>query len=238
MDASSVVIGGSQGIGFELVKRLAAKGQQVVVISRHVGDLETSGLLSQGAVAHHVCDVVASDLPDILPERISRFVYCPGSIRLGPIGSVKLDRLREDLELNVIAAVKCFQTCLPSIKAAGNSSAVFFSTVAVDQGITMHSYVAAAKGALQALAKTWAAELAPSIRVNCIAPALTDTPLAKAFLSSDAKRSAMAEKYPLGRVGQAADMAAMADFLLSPEASWITGQTLHVDGGMSSIVRV
>ncbi|MEM6981104.1 MAG: SDR family oxidoreductase [Planctomycetota bacterium] len=238
MDDPIVIIGGSHGIGFELVKRLAARGAQILNVSRTLGDLEASGLLDQ-SVQHFEADVVTSDFPiNPLPEKIGGFVYCPGSIRLGPVNSVKADRMREEFELNVVAATNYFQACLPALKASGHGSAVFYSTVAVNHGITMHSYVAAAKGALQALAKTWAAELAPTVRVNCVAPALTDTPLAKAFLSSDAKRQAMSEKYPLGRVGSAADIAAMTEFLLSSESGWITGQTLGVDGGMSGIVRV
>ena len=239
MDSPVVVIGGSHGIGFELVKRLASAGREVLTFSRTTGDLEAAGLLTNESVSHHVFDVMADDFPiDALPEKIAGFVYCPGSIRLGPVNSVKLDCLRDEFELNVVGATKCFQACLSGMKASGNASAVFYSTVAVDHGITMHSYVAAAKGAVQSLAKTWAAELAPGIRVNCIAPALTDTPLAKAFLSSDAKRDAMSEKYPLRRVGTAGDIAAMTAFLLSEDAGWITGQMLGVDGGMSGIVRV
>lgn len=238
MESPIVIIGGSHGIGFDLVKRLVASGRSVVTFSRTRGELDSSGLLQAGVTAHQY-DVTESDFPkDLLPERIAGFVYCPGSIRLGPVSSVKLDRLRDEFDLNVVGAVKCFQACLPAMKTQGGASAVFYSTVAVDHGITMHSYVAASKGALQALAKTWAAELAPAIRVNCIAPALTDTPLAKAFLSSDAKRQAMSEKYPMARIGDAADIAAMTEFLLSDTASWITGQTLGVDGGMSGIVRV
>lgn len=239
MSDHTLVVGGSHGIGLELVRRMVADGTQVTVVSRSAGELDSEGWLADGSVRHVACDIVQSELPqDAIADSISGFAYCPGSIRLGPLTSVKLDRMREDFELNVVSAIKCFQACLPALKSSGHGSAVFFSTVAVDHGITMHSYVAAAKGALQALAKTWAAELAPSVRVNCVAPALTDTPLAKSFLNSDAKREAMAEKYPLGRVGQPSDIAAMAAYLLSDHAGWITGQTIGVDGGMSGIVKI
>lgn len=232
-----LVVGGSHGIGFELVKMLLARGMEVTTVSRTTGRLESEGLLSSEALQHHPCDVVKDDLTNIaFPDELSGFVYCPGSINLGPLRTLKMDALREDFELNVVAAAKCFQAVLPSLKASKNGTAVFFSTVAVDRGIAMHSSVAASKGAVQAMVKTWAAELAPTIRVNCIAPALTDTPLAKQLLATDAKKQAMAAKYPLNRIGDPADIAATASFLLSDQSSWITGQTIGVDGGMSAIV--
>ena len=232
-----LIIGGSHGISFELVKLLAARDVKITAISRSAGRLAEEGLLSVGSIEHIVCDVVAeAPTAPQLPEQLSGFVYCPGSINLGPVKAAKPEVLRQDFELNVVAAMSCFQAAIPALKASGSAAAVFFSTVAVNHGIAMHTYVAAAKGALQALAKTWAAELAPAIRVNCIAPALTDTPLAGKLLASDAKREAMAAKYPLGRFGDPADIASMADFLLSARSSWITGQTLGVDGGMSAIV--
>jgi len=232
-----LVIGGSHGIGFEIVKLLLERGTTVTAVSRTKERLESEGLLSRHDLDYFPCDVVEDDLSCIeLPDQLTGFVYCPGSINLGSLRTLKLDALRRDFELNVVAATKCFQAALPSLKASGRGTAVFFSTVAVNRGIAMHSYVAAAKGALQAMVKTWAAELAPDIRVNCIAPALTETPLAKQLLTTEAKRQALTEKYPLGRIGTPTDIAAMANFLLSDQSGWITGQTIGVDGGMSAIV--
>lgn len=235
---SVLVIGGSHGISRELVRRLRDRGQAVICVSRTIGELASEIEQDQG-IKHISCDVTSDDLTALsLPETLSGFAYCPGSIRLGPLKAAKADLLRQDFELNVVGAMRCFQAALPALKASGNASAVFFTTVAAVRGIEMHSYVAAAKGALLALARTWAAELAPGIRVNCIAPALTDTPLAHDLLSTEAKRKAMSAKYPLGRVGKPSDIAAMADFLLSDQSEWITGQTLGVDGGMAGIVRL
>lgn len=234
-----LVIGGSHGISAELVKRLLARDVVVTAVCRTAGALSELRQSASERLRHVELDVIESSLsPDIIPERLDGFAYCPGSINLGPIKGAKLEKLREDIELNVVGAVKCFQAALPALKASQQASAVFFSTVAVNHGIAMHSYVAAAKGALQALAKTWAAELAPSIRVNCVAPALTETPLSSSLLSTESKRDAMAEKYPLGRFGQPQDIAAAADFLLSDQSDWMTGQVLGVDGGMSAIVRL
>jgi 3-oxoacyl-[acyl-carrier protein] reductase len=131
--------------------------------------------------------------------------------------------------------VKCIQAALPAMKAAEACSVVLFSTVAVAQGLPLHASVAACKGAVEGLARSLAAELAPKIRVNCIAPALTDTRLAEKFLSSEEKRTAMAQRYPLKRVGQVDDIASAAYFLLSDESAWVTGQVLGVDGGMSTL---
>ncbi|QEG00482.1 2-(S)-hydroxypropyl-CoM dehydrogenase [Stieleria maiorica] len=231
-----LVIGGSHGISLELVRILSARDCQITAISRSQGELADDDLSGKG-IRHIECDVVNGDLSKIeLPNSLTGFVYCPGSIRLGPVKSAKPELLREDFELNVVGAMKCFQAAIPALRQSGSGSAVFFSTVAVNHGIAMHSYVAAAKGALQALAKTWAAELAPKIRVNCIAPALTETPLSANLLSTDEKKKTMAEKYPMGRYGTANDIAEMAAFLLSQRSRWITGQTIGVDGGMSGIV--
>jgi NAD(P)-dependent dehydrogenase (short-subunit alcohol dehydrogenase family) len=124
---------------------------------------------------------------------------------------------------------------LPRLKISENASIVLFSTVAVQTGLPFHTQVAASKGALEGLTKALAAEYAPKIRVNCIAPSLTDTPLAASLLNNEQKKEANTLRHPLKRIGTTEDIANMAAFLLSKKASWITGQILHVDGGMSSL---
>jgi NAD(P)-dependent dehydrogenase (short-subunit alcohol dehydrogenase family) len=225
-----VIIGGSHGIGLSIVKRLAARGDKVTVLSRTTDELGIPG------VTHAKFDVMVDEVPTgVLPSAIDGMAYCPGSINLGPLRGVKHESMLSDYQLNVIGAVKCVQAALGPLKAAPSSSIVFFSTVAVQQGLPMHASVAAAKGALEGLTRSMAAELAPKIRVNCIAPSLTDTPLASKLLSSDEKRAAMGKRHPLGRVGTAEDIAAMAEFLIGDQSPWISGQIMAVDGGMSSL---
>ena len=226
-----VVVGGSHGIGAGIVQRCVDSGAAVTAFSRTAG--ETADL---PGVQHHTVDLASEPIdPTVLPETIDGFVYCPGTISLGPLRAVKADLLRSDFEINVVAAVSSLQAVLPGLKRSSEASVVMFSTIAAATGLPMHTSVAASKGAIEALVRTWAAELSPKIRVNGIAPALTDTPLAAKFLDRDEKRAAMASKYPLGRIGTVADMAAAADFLLSGESSWITGQILGIDGGMSAV---
>lgn len=226
-----LIIGGSQGIGLGIVRRLTEAGGHVTVVSRTAGELTSLPL-----VEHIQLDVLTDEIPaDRLPQSIDGMAYCPGSINLGPLRGIKAEQMRNDYELNVIGAIKCIQSALGGLKAASSSSIVLFSTVAVGQGLAMHASVAAAKGAVEGLSKALAAELAPKIRVNCLAPSLTDTPLAAKFLSTEQKRAAMDARHPLKRVGTVDDVAGIATYLLSEESSWITGQVIGVDGGMSTL---
>ncbi|MAI71087.1 MAG: oxidoreductase [Rhodopirellula sp.] len=226
-----VVVGGSHGIGSGIVRRCLDAGALVTMFSRTAG--ESAGL---EGLQHHPIDLVAESIdPSMLPDTIDGLVYCPGTISLGPLRAVKAELLRSDYELNVIGAVLALQAALPGLKRSSGASVVMFSTIAVSTGLPMHTSVAASKGAIEGLVRTWAAELSPKIRVNAIAPALTDTPLSEKFLDREEKRVAMAAKYPLGRIGTIEDMSAAAEFLLSPDSSWMTGQILGIDGGMSAV---
>ncbi|MGA6924282.1 MAG: SDR family oxidoreductase [Desulfosarcina sp.] len=155
-------------------------------------------------------------------DRIQGMAYCPGSIRLRPFHRLKAEDFLADLEINLLGAVKAIQACLPGLKRAdAPGSIVLFSTVAVKTGMPFHASIASAKGAIEGLTRSLAAEFAPRIRVNAIAPSLTDTSLADALLSDDGKRAAAAERHPLKRIGTPADIAAAAKFLLDDSASWI-----------------
>ena len=228
-----VIAGGSSGIGLELVRQLTPTATRIDVWSREARNLEPGGV-----VRHAACDFSAVDgpLPE-LPDEISGAVYCPGTITLRSFRSLQPADFRQDFELNLIGAVRFLQACQSRLQGIDGqpASVVLFSTIAVSQGLPMHASVAASKGAVEGLVRSLAAEWAPKIRVNAIAPALTDTPLAGRLLSSPEKREAMAARYPLKRIGVAADVAAMARFLLSAESSWRTGQVLGVDGGMSTL---
>ncbi|MFM8733733.1 MAG: SDR family NAD(P)-dependent oxidoreductase [Pirellulales bacterium] len=228
-----VVAGGSRGIGLALVRLLAPSASRVDVWSRAIDGLEIGG-----PVRHAACDFAAPDgpLPDP-PDVIHGAVYCPGTITLRSFRSLQPADIRSDLEVNLLGAVRFLQACQPRLQGLDGrpASVVLFSTVAVGQGMPMHASVAAVKGAVEGLVRSLAAEWAPKVRVNAIAPALTDTPLAERLLSSPEKREAMAARYPLRRIGSPDDVAAAARFLLSAESDWMTGQVLGVDGGMSTL---
>ena len=170
-----------------------------------------------------------------MPDELSGVVYCPGSINLRPFERIKPEDFEADYKLQVIGAIRIIQMALPRLKKAENASIVLFSTLAVQTGLNFHTQVAASKGAIEGLTKSLAAEFAPKIRVNCIAPSLTNTPLAASLVNTDQKMDASAQRHPLKRVGSVNDISEMACFLLSEKSSWTTGQILHVDGGMSSI---
>jgi NAD(P)-dependent dehydrogenase (short-subunit alcohol dehydrogenase family) len=233
MDAKKyLIVGGSSGIGFEIVKELANRGDEIYVGSR------TSDNLTGLRGVHHLRLDVAKppDLLEGLPEALQGVAYCPGTIRLKPFQRLTREDLLEDLQINFLGAAHIIKACLPSLKnSATGASIVLFSTVAVKTGMPFHASVAAAKGAVEGLTRSLAAELAPRIRVNAIAPSLTDTPLAASMLSSDEKRQAAAERHPMKRIGSPRDIARLAAFLLSDSASWLTGQVLHLDGGMGAL---
>lgn len=225
-----VIIGAGSGIGLELT-RMLEKDHTIYALSRTSANLPESENIFWSRL-----DVMEDEWNlSSLPESIHGMVYCPGSINLKPVRGLKEEDVMDDFRLNALGAFRVVQKLLPGLKKAHSASLVFFSTIAVTQGMPYHASVAMAKGAIEGLGRSLAAELAPQVRVNVIAPSLTDTPLAARLLSSDERKQASAQRHPLKRVGEARDIARMAGFLLSDEASWITGQVLHVDGGMSNI---
>lgn len=230
---SYLIVGGSSGIGAEIVSRLLEKGAEVYIWSR----TKPEGLVDAGARWTEVDVTGAIDEAAVtLPETLEGVVYAPGSINLGAFPRLSPKVFADDYNLNVIGAIRVLKAAISRLTAAETSSIVFFGTVAATVGMQFHASVAASKGALVGLSKSIAAEYAAKgVRSNVIAPALTDTPLAARLLNNDKKREAAAARHPLGRYGEPSDIATAALFLLSPENSWITGQTLGVDGGMGAI---
>jgi NAD(P)-dependent dehydrogenase (short-subunit alcohol dehydrogenase family) len=226
-----LVIGASSGTGKKLTEQLIDTGHRVYA-TYFRNKPETNSAL---ATYHHL-NVLDEDFPPgFLPETLDGLVYCPGSINLRPFERIKPVDFVADYELQVVGAIKTIQAALPRLKKSENASIVLFSTVAVQTGFPFHSQVSASKGAIEGLSRALAAEFAPKIRVNCIAPSLTDTPLAANLLNTEQKREANASRNPLKKIGTPDNIADMAAFLLSEKSSWITGQIFHVDGGMSSI---
>lgn len=230
MARTTLVIGGGSGIGKALVHLLVDRGHEVIAASRNIQEAD----LPDG-VKRVTYDVTQDEeIPD-LPEEIHGLVYCPGTINLMPFKRFKLEQLREELEVNYIGAVKVLKQTIDKLKKSKSGSAVFFSTVAVQTGLPFHTSVSAGKGAVEGMVRSLAAEYAPHIRFNAIAPSLTDTPLASGMLNNDKKRESNAERNPLKKLGKPEDLAHMAAYLLNDEAAWITGQVMGVDGGMGSI---
>jgi 3-oxoacyl-[acyl-carrier protein] reductase len=227
-----LVVGGSSGIGLALVKQLHSAGAKVFNASRHAAtDWPAS-------VEHIELDILAdvSGLGTQLPEQLHGLVYCVGSINLKPFHRLTKTDFLNDYQLNVVGAVEVIQQALKALKNAPEAGIVLFSTVAAKTGMGFHASISAAKSGVEGLALSLAAELAPShIRVNVIAPSLTDTPLATALLNTPEKREASAKRHPLGKFGTADDIASAAKFLLSDESSWMTGQVIGIDGGLGNL---
>lgn len=223
------IIGASSGIGLALALLEVKKGNEVF------GTYSKNNSPNEQLVLHHL-NVLDEQIDfTFLPEAIDGLVYCPGTVVLKPFGRLKAEEFLRDYELQVVGAVKVIQALLPKLKNATDPSIVLFSTVAVNLGFNFHSLVSASKGAIEGLTKALAAEFAPKIRVNCVAPSITDTPLAATLLNTDEKREANAQRHALKKIGKPEDVANLASFLLSDQSAWITGQILHVDGGMSTI---
>jgi NAD(P)-dependent dehydrogenase (short-subunit alcohol dehydrogenase family) len=226
-----LIIGASSGIGHALAQQLQEQGATLFTAGR----TQPEGIQS----THMVWDVTQTPAVDALhqlPDTLHGLIYCPGSINLKPFQRLTLDDYRRDFDVNVLGAVSAIHTCYAAMKKSKSASIVLFSTVAAKLGMGMHSSVAVAKSAVEGLAKSLAAELAPfNVRVNAIAPSLTDTPLAGFLLADDTKREAANKRHPLNRYGSPEDIASMAAYLLTDQANWITGQIIGIDGGMGSL---
>jgi 3-oxoacyl-[acyl-carrier protein] reductase len=226
-----LIVGGSSGIGLQLVKNLLNDGHTVYAASRQKRDLPAEAKFIELDILGDV-----SILKTEIPDELHGLAYCPGTINLKSFGRLSEDDFLNDYKTNVLGAVKVIQQVINKLKTVNTSSIVLFSTVAANTGMGFHASVSASKSALQGLGFSLAAEFSTSkIRVNVIAPSLTDTPLASALLSNAERKEASDKRHPLGRIGNAQEIADAATFLLSDKSSWITGQVLGIDGGMSTL---
>ena len=221
--ARYLIIGGSSGIGKALAKQLLEKNHDVFILCR------TDPLIAKATYLS--CDVTKGPFPT-LDVPLNGFAYCPGSINLKPFRQLTIDDFENDFKINLLGAIRIVKEYFPLLQGGHAASIVFFSTVAVQRGMAFHTSIAAAKGAVEGMTRSLAAEFSPEIRVNCIAPSLTETPLSNSLMRG---RDALEQRHPLKRLGKVDDIAAMAAFLLSKEASWITGQVIGVDGGLSTL---
>lgn len=223
-DKNIVIIGGNSGVGKAAAALLRQAGANLFLYSKS-GD----GTIQLDA------SMDFDQLPG-LPEVIDGVVYCPGTINLKPFHRISIQDFQKEMEVNFFGAVRVLQACMKGLKKSDSASVVLYSTVAVQTGMGFHAGIASSKGAVEGLTRSLASEWAPSkIRVNAIAPSLTETPLASALLSTTEKKEASDKRHPLGRIGSAEDIAEATVFLLSSKSSWMTGQILHLDGGMSNL---
>ncbi|MGJ8696713.1 MAG: SDR family NAD(P)-dependent oxidoreductase [Verrucomicrobiaceae bacterium] len=228
MARTILLIGGNSGIGLAIAKRLHSQGDHVHATARSHDQLAALGVPTQSFDATEPADL---DLPDSLDG----LIYCPGTINLKPFHRLSAEDFLNDLQINLLGATQILQQALPALKKSPSASVVLFSTVAVHTGMPFHASIAAAKGAVEGLTKSLAAEWAPKIRVNAIAPSLTDTKLAAPLLGDEKRRDAAADRHPLKQIGNPDHVAELVDFLLSDAARFTTGQILRPDGGLSSV---
>jgi len=220
-----LIIGGTKGIGKAIIDLLIEENK-ITCMSRNVSDFNHENY------NHIQLDATLDDFPDL--EKIDSLVYCPGSINLKPISTLSIEDFRNDFELNVIGAVKSIKKYLPLLKKGENPSILLFSTVATKLGMPYHASVSASKSAIDGIVKTLGAELAPKIRINAIAPTITNTELASKILRNEKVLENMIERHPLKKILSASEVAKMAKFLISEDGSSISGQIINMDAGIVS----
>lgn len=238
MSGLVLIYGATGGVGLALTERCLMRGHSVIGTGRDDERLGALGNLP--GVTVRAADILVADEVETVAEEAGKkgelvgLAYCVGSIDLKPLKRASGEDFLKSYELNVVGAARAVKAAAPALAKAGGA-VVLFSSVAAGQGFANHSVIAAAKGGVEALTRSLAAELAPKVRVNCIALSLTETSMAQPLLTNEAMAKGIAQMHPLPRLGQPEDAAALADFLLSADAGWITGQVMPVDGGRSSL---
>jgi NAD(P)-dependent dehydrogenase (short-subunit alcohol dehydrogenase family) len=238
MTGKVLIYGASGGIGSATARKLAARGFSLHLTGRD--GVRLAALAAELGASHTVADVEdAASFEQISADAgpaLAGLVYAVGTINLKPLARLTASDFERDFRINATGAALAVQKALPALRAGERTaSVVLFSSVAVAQGFTAHASVAMAKGAVEGLTLALAAELAPRVRVNAIAPSLTRTPLAAALTGNEQMATAIAQMHAIPRLGEAEDSAGLAAFLISEDAGWMTGQIIGVDGGRSTL---
>ncbi len=236
MNKKILIFGGTGAIGFSIAKKMNEEGYYPIIISRNKEDLISKA--KNIGCEYETCDILDSDqienVSNKFNDEVVGLAYCVGSINLKPLRMSKDDEFIDSFKINTLGAINVIKSNLPSL-TKNNGSILLFSTVAVQQGFTNHSIVSSSKGAIEGLTLSLAAEFAPKIRVNCIAPSLTDSKMSQKMVSNDTIKKAIENMHPIPKIGQGEDFGDLSSFLLSEKNSWITGQIFHIDGVRSTL---
>ena len=225
------LIGGSSTIAQTLIKSLENQEVNLLVYSR-----SENLFPKQSNVSWKQFDILKDEFnPSEMPSSVDALVYFPGTINLKPFNTLKAEDFQNDYEINFLGTVNAIKAFYRPLRKSGNGSIVLFSTVAAKAGMPYHASIASAKAAVEGLTRSLAAEFAPHIRVNCIAPSLTETQMASKLLSNEERRSSIAQRNPMKRIGKPEELANLVEFLAGEKSSWITGQIIGIDGGMSTL---
>ena len=236
MSKKILIFGGTGAIGFSIAKKIIEEGYTPILISRNEEELVNKS--KEINCEYEICDVLEQDQIDQISNKhadtVNGLAYCVGSINLKPLKITKDTDFIESFKINTLGAINVIKSNTESL-AKNNGSILLFSTIAVQQGFTNHSIVSSSKGAIEGLTMSLAAEFAPKIKVNCIAPSLTDSKMSQKMVSNENIRKAIENMHPIPKIGQGEDFGDLSSFLLSEKNSWITGQIFHIDGGRSTL---
>jgi len=236
MEKKILIFGGTGAIGFSIAKNLKSQGYNPIIIAKNEEDLINKS--KEINCLYEICDVLETnqiqEISKKHQEDLVGLAYCVGSINLRPLKITKDDDFLDSFKINTLGAINTVKMNLQSL-TNNNGSILFFSTIAVQQGFINHSIVSSSKGAIEGLTLSLAAEFAPNIRVNCIAPSLTNSKIAEPMLKNKALADGIAKAHPLKRLGEGKDSASLAKFLITDDSSWVTGQIIAVDGGRSKL---
>jgi len=235
MSEKYLIFGATGSVGSSLAEQLKDSGNDIHLVARNESEVKV--IAEKLGCSYTVADVLEGGFIEKVKSDINEIkgiAYCVGSIDLKPLRMVTEADMNKCMKLNLYSAIEAIKGFQESLKK-NKGSVVLFSTVAAQRGFTNHTIIASAKAAVEGLTVTLAAEFAPHIRVNCIAPSLSKSKIAEPMLKNPAIAEGIAKAHPLKRLGEGKDSAALAKFLITEESSWITGQIIAVDGGRSKL---